>query len=190
MMTDHDTPIRPAAPDLIIRARRLEDWQQIEAMTQQPRFLHNTLRLPFRNPEEARRRLEAVKPEDTAIVAELDGLVVGAADLTRGRGRRAHSAVLGIGVHDGHQGQGIGTALLRTLVDAADLWLGLHRIELTVFADNAAAIALYRRFGFTEEGRLRDYALRAGGYADCLAMARLRHPPSAPSTSAAPHPRR
>jgi putative acetyltransferase len=43
-----------------------------------------------------------------------------------------------------------------------------------VFADNARAIALYKRHGFVEEGRLRGYAIRHGEYADCLAMARWR----------------
>lgn len=41
-------------------------------------------------------------------------------------------------------------------------------------SDNAAAIALYRKFGFREEGLMRGYAFRDGTYVDCLAMARLR----------------
>ena len=49
------------------------------------------------------------------------------------------------------------------------------RIELIVFTDNAAAIALYRKFGFELEGTHRAYALRDGRYVDALAMARL-HP--------------
>ena len=38
----------------------------------------------------------------------------------------------------------------------------LHRVELTVYADNEAAIGLYRKFGFEAEGLFRDYAVRDG----------------------------
>ena len=36
-------------------------------------------------------------------------------------------------------------------------------------------IADYRKFGFEVEGTHREYALRAGRYADTLAMARIKH---------------
>jgi L-phenylalanine/L-methionine N-acetyltransferase len=69
------------------------------------------------------------------------------------------------------------------LTDAADRWLGILRIELTVFTDNARAIALYRRYGFVLEGTHRAYALRDGAYADVHAMARLHpNPPRLPSS--------
>jgi putative acetyltransferase len=54
-------------------------------------------------------------------------------------------------------------------------WIGILRLELTVYTDNAAALALYRRFGFAIEGRHRGYALRDGVLADVYAMARI-HP--------------
>lgn len=168
-------PARPSPPEgLVIRARRVADCEQLAAMTQQPRFLRNTLRVPFQSVEETRRWIENARPGDTGIVAEVGDRVIGSADLHRFAGRRAHVASLGIGVHDDWQGRGIGSAMLGALVRAADDWLGVHRIELTVFSDNAPAIALYRKFGFTEEGLHRAYAFREGIYADCLAMARVR----------------
>jgi putative acetyltransferase len=63
---------------------------------------------------------------------------------------------------------------MATACDLADRWLPVRRIELTVYVDNAPAIALYTRFGFEREGLLRQYALRDGGYIDAYAMARLR----------------
>ena len=83
--------------------------------------------------------------------------------------------MLGLGVHSRHHGRGVGRALLEGLLDLADNWLPVVRLELTVFADNERAIALYRRYGFEVEGTHRAYALRAGRYADVLAMARIRH---------------
>ncbi len=79
-----------------------------------------------------------------------------------------------MGMHDEFQGRGIGTALLAGLIDLADDWLGLRRLGLEVDVDNAAAIALYRRFGFETEGRHLDFAYREGAYHDAFAMARLR----------------
>ncbi len=82
--------------------------------------------------------------------------------------------MLGMAVHDDFQGQGIGSALVTSALDLADNWLGLLRIELQVFVDNAAAVHLYKKFGFEIEGTLRDFALRGGAYVDAYAMARLR----------------
>ena len=79
-----------------------------------------------------------------------------------------------MGVHDDHAGRGIGTALMGALVEAADRWYAVRRLELGVFTDNLRAIALYRRFGFEEEGVARGDAFRDGRYVDVLRMARVR----------------
>ena len=64
---------------------------------------------------------------------------------------------------------------MAALCDYADNWMAVLRMELTVFVDNSAAIALYRQFGFVIEGTMKGYALRDGRYIDVHAMARL-HP--------------
>ena len=70
--------------------------------------------------------------------------------------------------------KGVGSKLLAAVLDVADNWMNLRRGELTVYADNEAAIGLYQKFGFETEGRLRQYALRDGMMVDALTMARLR----------------
>jgi L-phenylalanine/L-methionine N-acetyltransferase len=96
--------------------------------------------------------------------------------------QRRHAAGIGLAVARHAQGQGVGTALMSAIVDWADRWAQLLRLELTVYPDNAAAIALYRKFGFELEGTHRAYAIRDGVYIDALAMARLHpNPPRLPA---------
>lgn len=168
------TLVAGGPPGLWLRARRLDDAEAMCAMASLPKFRHGTLRPPFPSVEGTRAWLEKGGPDDLHVVAMLEDRLVGSASLLRQGGRRRHVADLAIGVHDEAQGIGVGRALMHALTDAADRWLDLRRIELTVFADNEAAVRLYRRFGFVEEGRLRDYAFRDGTYVDALFMGRLR----------------
>jgi putative acetyltransferase len=159
---------------LVIRATATADVPALCALANDPGYRWGTLRLPYQTVEETARWFSGLTPGDHALVAELDGEVVGNAGLHRQRGRRQHVAVLGMGVRDAVRCRGIGSALLAALIDLADNWLDLRRLELTVFHDNAAAIALYGRNGFVTEGVLRSYAFRDGSYVDALMMARLR----------------
>lgn len=93
------------------------------------------------------------------------------------RPRMRHAASLFLEVHQDHHGQGVGTALMTKVLDLADRWLGLVRVELQVNATNARAVRLYERFGFEKEGVLRANYLSDGAYVDSLMMARLRPPP-------------
>ena len=119
-------------------------------------------------------------------MADLDGRVVGTLGLRAGTNpRRRHVGEIGMAVHEAFQGRGIGTALVAAALALADDWLALRRVELQVFADNAAAIHLYERFGFVAEGLAREFAFRDGAYVDALLMARLRPAHSAGEPSAA-----
>ena len=139
-----------------------------------------TLQLPHPSREMWRRRLAEPAEGHYIFVACASEEIVGNAGLHPAgtSPRRAHAMTLGVSVPAAWQAKGVGTALLATLTGLADGWLNVWRLELTVFADNERAIALYRKFGFEVEGTHRAYALRDGSYADTLAMARLR--PKAP----------
>ncbi len=166
--------VSPRSPGLAIRAARVLDFEAIAAISALPGFRAGTLRLPFQAAERTRKFLENQGENDLLLVAERDRIVVGSAGWTRFTGRRLHAAAIGMGVHDDHVGQGIGTALLGAIIDAADHWYAIGRLELTVYTDNVPAIRLYQRHGFGTEGTLRGYAFKAGRYVDAIAMARVR----------------
>lgn len=63
---------------------------------------------------------------------------------------------------------------MATLVDLADNWLMLKRLELGVLAGNDRALALYKQFGFEVEGVKRASIARNGTYADETLMGRIR----------------
>jgi putative acetyltransferase len=136
--------------------------------------LDYTLALPSERIEGSRRRVESLGPDDHSFVAVLDGKIVGMCGLHVAAGKRRHSASLGMSVDDEHQGQGIGRKLMEAMLDLADNYLGLVRVELEVLVDNPRAIHLYERMGFEHEGCKRKAIFRGGQYADAFVMARLR----------------
>ena len=82
------------------------------------------------------------------------------------------SARFGIGIYDPDRlGDGLGSEATLLAVRYGFEALQLHRISLTVLADNHRAIAAYRKCGFVEEGRLRDTLWRDGCWHDDIVMA-------------------
>ena len=69
---------------------------------------------------------------------------------------------IGMAVARDWRGRGVGSALLAAAIELARE-RDLHKLSLGVFAHNAAAIALYRKFGFVEEGRRVKHYRRASG---------------------------
>jgi L-phenylalanine/L-methionine N-acetyltransferase len=168
--------IHPPSPidDIVIRAVRPSDCEGIAALGNMPGYRWGTLRLPHQTSEATRKWLENIGPGNVSLVVEKDGRIIGSGGFERHPGRRSHVAYLGMGLHDDFHGQGIGSRLLRELIMIADDWLNLRRIELTVYVDNAPAIALYKRNGFEIEGTHRDFAFRSGTFVDAYAMARIK----------------
>ncbi|MEZ2132294.1 MULTISPECIES: GNAT family N-acetyltransferase [unclassified Sinorhizobium] len=165
---------QPRRANAEIRAVRPSDTEAVTALMNLPGYRAGTLRPPFQRIEEVRRKLENPTGDSLNLVAVLDGEIVGNASMTRYSGRRLHAAGIGMGVHDDYCGRGIGTALLGALIDSADNWLDIKRLELTVYIDNTPGLRLYEKFGFEKEGLLRNFGFRAGSYVDAYTMARLR----------------
>ncbi len=159
-----------------VRHAEPEDYEALHRIFSGPKAVAGTLQLPYPSAEAWRKRL-AEPPEGLfSLVACAEGEVVGSLGLETSptRWRMRHVGSLGMAVRDDWQGKGVGTALMRAALDLADDWLNLTRVELRVYVDNAAAVALYKKFGFEIEGTHRRLAFRGGEYVDAYSMARLR----------------
>jgi RimJ/RimL family protein N-acetyltransferase len=114
------------------------------------------------------KRFAASLPE--TFVADVDGCVIGHLHIDVspfGFGE------LGMLVDAGWRGRGVGSALVHAAIEWAKAE-GLHKLSLEVFPHNKAAIALYRKFGFVEEGRrVKQIRRDSGELWDTLVMGLL-----------------
>ena len=83
----------------------------------------------------------------------------------------SHVVDLTIAVHEGYQGRGLGKQLLSHLIDWARSSPRIERMELRVRSANTPAIALYKKLGFVEEGRMvRRLKIAPDRYLDDIVM--------------------
>jgi putative acetyltransferase len=161
---------------ITVRHAEPDDYQGLHRIFSGPKAVAGTLQLPLPSAEAWRKRL-AEPPEGLfSLVACVEGEVVGSLGLETSptRPRMRHVGSIGMAVRDDWQGRGVGTALMGAALDLADNWLNLTRIELRVYVDNSAAVALYKKSGFEIEGTHHRLAFRDGEYVDAYSMARLR----------------
>jgi len=144
---------------LIIRKAEVQDAASLVAAEQE------TARTPgllVSRPHELTRAAFEQKIVDLSklgryVVVEKDGRIVGHALLDPMRLEAiSHVFRLTIVVHANFLEQGIGSALMRDLLDWAEQTPAVGKIELLVRATNARAIRLYSKLGFVEEGRFRN----------------------------------
>lgn len=172
--------------DILVRRAQTSDAAAVTRIMGDPGVYPGLMQVPHPSLERWQRRLAEHAERDLPdllLLAEHAGRVVGSSGLhpVGPATRRRHVMTLGISVLPEAQGRGVGSALMQAMVDQADRWLQVLRLELQVYADNAQAIALYRKFGFVLEGRHPAYAMRDGVYVESLSMGRMHpHPPLLP----------
>jgi putative acetyltransferase len=144
-------------------------------MWRHPAVDKTTLQLPSQELAHAEERLNSRAPGIHRFGADVDGRIIGLVSIHVSENpRMSHSAGLGMMVHPDYWGQGVGSRLMETILDLADNWLNLRRVELDVNTDNPAGIRLYEKFGFVTEGRKRCHAYGGGRWADSYFMARIK----------------
>jgi len=165
---------------LDIKIRHLEktDAAALRDIYSHTSVTENTSQLPYLNSEIVDGLFE--RPNGYNLVAEVieadtQTKVLGHVSvLINNKPRMKHSAVLMIAVHPEAHGKGIGKAMLIKMLDQADNWLNLVRVELEVHVDNEIAIVLYQKLGFEVEGEKRFSIFKDGKLSSLLLMARIR----------------
>ena len=159
-----------AAAGVTVRPAREEDIDAmvdlLAAVAEEGRWIGTEA--PVDRERRRRRYAEDLQRDNTVVlVADAGGELVGELGLILAR---YGVADLGMLVAVGWRQRGVGSALLRAGIDWARQ-AGAHKIALQVWPHNRAAIALYERFGFQREGRLRrHYRRRSGELWDAIVM--------------------
>ena len=164
-----------APEDALIRPPRQEDTDDLYACFRHPLVARTTLQMPSQEIGNIQQRLAEPNKRIHRFVADVSGKVVGTISMYQSNTpRMAHKAGMGMMVHPAYWGKGIGSRLMGAVIDLADNWLNVQRLELEVNTDNPAGVRLYRKFGFEIEGTKRWHAFGDGRLADSHFMARIR----------------
>ena len=115
-------------------------------------------------------RLE--KDETFYMVAEVNGKVVAVSEINRRSGYEKHVGVIGIAIRSGFRDSGIGTEMMKTLVEQAQE-MGLKVLTLTAFATNKRAIHVYQKVGFVQTGTIPKKHFKEGKYIDEIILTKL-----------------
>jgi len=108
--------------------------------------------------------------EQASLVAVHGDRVIGHLNVSREDGpMTGHVASLGMAVAPDWRGRGVGSALLVEAIRWAKE-MRVEKLALSVYPHNEAALALYRKFGFQEEGRLTGHSKKSIGYLDEIVM--------------------
>jgi len=154
--------MHPTATEVVVRPAREQDLDAIVELfvevAAEGRWIGTE---PPVDRDRRRRRLAETLDQDheVVLVAEAGGRIVGQLGMDlAGYG----VADLGMLVSEGWRGRGVGSALLRAGIEWAR-GAGAHKVALQVWPHNAAALALYEKFGFQREGLLRGHYRRRNG---------------------------
>ncbi len=108
------------------------------------------------------------------LVAEIESRIVGYSYATGYRPRPAyrHTIEDSVYVADGLGGQGVGTALLETLIVRCEAGPWRQMLAVIGNSGNAGSVALHRRLGFQPVGTLRSVGFKLGRWVDTVLMQR------------------
>ena len=112
------------------------------------------------------------KDELFFLVAEVDKKVVASSDFQVQGGTDEHIGEMGIVVRNGYRNLGIGTEIMKTLLEQAAFY-GLRIVTVNPFATNKRAIHVYEKVGFVQTGMIPKKHFRQGTYIDEIVMKKL-----------------
>ncbi|MCL7452207.1 MAG: GNAT family N-acetyltransferase [Anaerolineae bacterium] len=168
-----DVSLRPFSPD---------DAPVLEAYLNQP-DLEGRRYIPWSFPEYAplsTQQVEAIlqkwgQAEDElhlAVIHRETGDLIGHADCEWEWD--PHNPSVSVVIDPGHQRQGLGSQVLRLLLNYLLEQTPAHNITAWIASWNTAALAFAARHGFQQAGRMRRAGIRHGAYFDTMILDMLR----------------
>ena len=123
-------------------------------------------------PEWEQNYIESLDPEKSLyILAEMNRKIIGMLSLDREKYNKLnHTAILGMVILKKYRNIGVGASLLYESITWAKA-KGIQKIYLSCFSTNLSAIALYKKFGFIEEGRRKNQFKLGDRFVDEVMMA-------------------
>ncbi|PIR03202.1 MAG: GNAT family N-acetyltransferase [Candidatus Magasanikbacteria bacterium CG11_big_fil_rev_8_21_14_0_20_43_7] len=119
-------------------------------------------------------RKTAQSDHEIFLLAEVNNHIIGIGGIhSTNNIRTKHIGNLGLAIQKKWWGIGIGSYVLEGLIDWAKKNTILRKIDLFVVENNHAAITLYKKFGFQEEGLARRTMYIKGTFFDAYTMGLL-----------------
>jgi RimJ/RimL family protein N-acetyltransferase len=112
------------------------------------------------------------KDEMFYLVAEVGGKVVAVSEITKRSGYEKHVGIVGIAIRRGFRDLGIGTEILKSLLEQAKK-MSLKVLTLTAFARNKRAVHVYEKAGFVQTGVIPKKFFKDGNYIDEIIMTKI-----------------
>jgi len=119
--------------------------------------------------EWVKKNLKAYERDEFTIVAECDGKIISVAEVRKHLWRMDHIASIGIAIREGYRSMGVGSEMMKLLIDKARL-MKCKIIKLTVLSTNKRAIGLYKKFGLKQVARIPKQIQRRGKLIDEIIM--------------------
>ncbi|PFA69165.1 GNAT family N-acetyltransferase [Bacillus sp. AFS015802] len=166
----------------IIRTGRQEDAESLleissSVITEGNYFISTAEEFDKESIQQQREIIQGIisNEKETLIVAEVNQTVIGSIEFRSNRLKRmSHTGSISMSIMEPYRGMGIGTLLLKALLDWAENHPHIEKVSLGVFSTNHRAIALYKRMGFIEEGRkVREFKINEDTYVDDVLMYRF-----------------
>jgi L-amino acid N-acyltransferase YncA len=166
-------PADPSAAPLVIRDATADDLDAILAIYNDA--IVNGTALWLDEPVDLANRAAWLRAQQEkkypVLVAEIGGTVVGYASYGLWREYSGFRNTLDDSIYlvAGHQGRGIGSALLGALI-AHGRAAGFHVMIADIESGNLASIALHQKFGFATAGVVREVGTKFGSWLDLTVM--------------------
>lgn len=145
-----------------------EYYRLVNDVKDEGKYLFSSLRFPI---EETYKYVSQHESNNCPIIgAFFENSLVGWIDYNRGGfDEISHTASIGMGVKKEYRGKGIGKELLRKCIESARS-NKIEKLELDVFSTNTVAYKVYKKIGFSEEGRRVNKRKYNGEYEDLIQM--------------------